>query len=177
MRLLLYLDIVFYFLLRQELPMIQTTMATPNMKAEATNSLYANDVIVQVHLLFNVHDQLRLTVFISDSIADYYVIFNGEHAGIYRSWPECSKYILGEKGIVHKKFNSYERAVRALQEYMEPNPSAPEAPFATPFNSVPSDPIHPVKRHDGNAGDDGWWKMVFFTSIVVLLIAFWLQRG
>lgn len=92
-------------------------------------------------------------------MAAYYVIFNGKHAGIYLSWHECSKYILGEKGIVHKKFNTHDRAVRAFQEYIR------DEPF---------DPIVPVMPDDGDAGDGGCWKKVFVTSVVVLVLGLWL---
>ena len=44
----------------------------------------------------------------------WYVVFKGEQPGVYTSWAECSKYVLGYCGAMHKKYNSYEKAMAAF---------------------------------------------------------------
>lgn len=44
----------------------------------------------------------------------FYVIWNGENAGIYTSWAECEQLIKGAKGILYKSFKTEEEAKTAF---------------------------------------------------------------
>lgn len=54
----------------------------------------------------------------------YYVIFSGRQPGIYQSWHECSQQVLGVRGSVYKRYNTYGDAVRACEETMAQIPDA-----------------------------------------------------
>jgi hypothetical protein len=109
-------------------------------------------------------------------MAGYYVIFNGKHAGIYLSWHDCSRYIIGEKGVVHQKFNSHAQAVRALQDYKRDEQPSPAALRVVPYDPVPSAPL-PVNPQDDGHVDGGCWKKVVVTCLVVLVLGFWMGQG
>ena len=41
----------------------------------------------------------------------WYVVFKGNTPGIYNTWHDCSEQVLGYKGVVHRKYSSYEHAL------------------------------------------------------------------
>ncbi|GMI67878.1 hypothetical protein HRI_000457100 [Hibiscus trionum] len=47
----------------------------------------------------------------------YYVVFHGKKAGIYRSWIECARMIIGVKGSRFESFESESDANEALDKY------------------------------------------------------------
>ncbi|KAK8672888.1 hypothetical protein V6N13_111245 [Hibiscus sabdariffa] len=47
----------------------------------------------------------------------YYVVFHGKKAGIYRSWIECARMIIGVKGSRFESFESESNAKEALDKY------------------------------------------------------------
>lgn len=49
----------------------------------------------------------------------YYVVKKGVNPGIYLSWEECEKEILGYKGAIYKSFNTYEEAKNYLEDKEE----------------------------------------------------------
>ena len=40
----------------------------------------------------------------------YYAVKKGRKAGVYLTWPECQKQVLGYKGAVYKSFDNMEDA-------------------------------------------------------------------
>lgn len=48
------------------------------------------------------------------SMAKWYVVFEGLKPGIYSSWYECSEYVLCVK---HARYQSYKSHAQAVQEY------------------------------------------------------------
>lgn len=41
----------------------------------------------------------------------YYAVREGRNPGVYHKWDECKREVIGFKGAVYKKFNSYEEAL------------------------------------------------------------------
>ena len=60
----------------------------------------------------------------------WYVIFKGEQPGIYTSWAECSKHVLGYHGAMHKKYSSYEEGMAAFNSTI--NSISTSNPASTP---------------------------------------------
>jgi hypothetical protein len=87
----------------------------------------------------------------------YYVIFNGDHPRIYKSWAECSRLVLGVRGARYKKYSTFEEALREFQ--------------------APNDAFAPIIQPLGNTGKSGLGKKVLLTSLVILMLAIWLKRG
>ena len=98
--------------------------------------------------------------FLSDKMGGYYVIFNGRHAGIYESWGECSKYIVGKSGIRHQKYSTYDQALWEFEHFndgaIEASNDDPEAPLLLPAISY---------------DNYGWWKNVVIVSLVFVVLA------
>lgn len=46
----------------------------------------------------------------------YYAVRVGKIPGIYNTWDECSKQVIGYKGAVYKKFDSYDDALSFLKD-------------------------------------------------------------
>jgi hypothetical protein len=70
-------------------------------------------------------------------MAGYYVIFNGKAAGIYSSWRECAKHVLGVSNAIYQKYKTYDEAVREFEARVRdvnPNLGAPEG---IPHDVVP----------------------------------------
>ena len=44
----------------------------------------------------------------------WYVVFKGKQSNVYTSWAECSEHVLGYRGVVHKKYGSYDEAMAAF---------------------------------------------------------------
>ena len=59
-----------------------------------------------------------------------YVVFKGEQPGVYTSWAECSKHVLGYRGAVHKKYSSYEEAMATFNSTI--NSISTSNPASTP---------------------------------------------
>ena len=49
----------------------------------------------------------------------YYTVYKGTNPGIYTTWDECKKNVLGFKGALFKKFEQYSDA----QEYLLKGPN------------------------------------------------------
>jgi len=49
----------------------------------------------------------------------YYVVWEGTKTGIFGSWEECKKYVIGIKGAKYKSFKSREAAKRAFEKSYE----------------------------------------------------------
>jgi len=64
------------------------------------------------------------------TICAYYVVFKGEQPGVYISWAECSKHVLGYGGAVLKKYNSYEETMTAFNSAI--NSISTSNPTSTP---------------------------------------------
>ncbi|KAK8716274.1 hypothetical protein V6N13_043590 [Hibiscus sabdariffa] len=47
----------------------------------------------------------------------YYVVFHGKKVGIYHSWIECARMIIGVKGSRYESFESESDARKALDKY------------------------------------------------------------
>ena len=60
----------------------------------------------------------------------WYVIFKGEQPGVYTSWAECSKHVLGYHGAMHKKYSSYEEGMAAFNSTI--NSISTSNPASTP---------------------------------------------
>ena len=60
----------------------------------------------------------------------WYVVFKGEQPGVYTSWAECSKHVLGYRGAVHKKYSSYEEAMATFNSTI--NSISTSNPTSTP---------------------------------------------
>ena len=72
-------------------------------------------------------------------MAGYYVVFNGKAPGIYQSWHECSKHVLGVRNAIYKKYSKYDQAIRDFQATMrDVHPSLGAAP-PLPYDHVPHD--------------------------------------
>ena len=48
----------------------------------------------------------------------YYAVANGQHPGIYDSWPEASEQVSGYPGAVFKGFKTRGEAESYLQEHI-----------------------------------------------------------
>jgi hypothetical protein len=107
----------------------------------------------------------------------YYVVFNGKARGIYQSWHECSKHILGVRNAIYKKYSNYDQVVRDFQAAMrDVHPSHGAAP-PLPYDPIPHDAFAPIiPPSDGN-GKAGWWKKVLITSLVILVFGIWMKGG
>ena len=53
-----------------------------------------------------------------------YVVFVGKQHGVYTSWVECSEHVLGVRGAVHKKYNSYAEAMATFNSTINSMPSS-----------------------------------------------------
>lgn len=40
----------------------------------------------------------------------YYAVKKGRKAGVYLTWPECQKQVIGYKGAIYKSFDNMEDA-------------------------------------------------------------------
>ena len=107
----------------------------------------------------------------------YYVVFNGKAPGIYLSWLECSKHVLGVRNAIYKKYSNYEQVVRDFQAAMrDVNPPLGAAP-PLPYDPVLKDAFAEIiAPSDGNS-KAGWWKNVLVTSLVILLFGLWMKVG
>ena len=61
----------------------------------------------------------------------WYVVFEGTKPGIYTSWTECSQYVLGVPGNVHRKYKTFEEASAALKAFNSRINSIPPTPPPT----------------------------------------------
>jgi hypothetical protein len=61
-----------------------------------------------------------------------YVVFKGKNPGVYLTWHECSKQVLGFKNTIYKKYSSYEQAVvdfhALVRDFNAPLGAAPPLP-------------------------------------------------
>ena len=83
-------------------------------------------------MIFLLKDQLKwnlyqrqfsfLTILLNSNMGQWYVVFNGTKPGIYTSWAECSKYVVGVEGVVHRKYIDYDLVVSHFSAYSQPNP-------------------------------------------------------
>lgn len=76
----------------------------------------------------------------------YYVVWNGESPGIYRSWTECQLQIKGYKGAVFKSFDSLAEAEQAFasppHHYIQPSShDEPARPAAPSLAALPAEVI------------------------------------
>ena len=60
----------------------------------------------------------------------WYVVFKGEQPSVYTSWTKCSKYVLGYRGAMHKKYSYYEEAMVAFNSTI--NSISTSNPASTP---------------------------------------------
>ena len=106
-----------------------------------------------------------------------YVVFYGKTPGIYLTWHDCSKQVLGVKNAIYKKYSNYEQVVRDYQAAMrDVHPSHVPAP-PLPYVPIPHDAFPPIiPPSDGN-GKGGWWKKVLITSLVILVVGLWMKGG
>lgn len=116
----------------------------------------------------------RLNCYSLPEMAGYYVIFNGKAAGIYLSWHECGKHVLGVRNAIYQKYSTYEEAVRqfeAAKRDVNPNLGEPEP---NPHDAVPllGSPDH-VAASTG-AGNHGCSKVVLIICVAILLVGLWL---
>lgn len=49
----------------------------------------------------------------------YYAVRKGRNSGIYNTWEECSKEVIGFGGAEYKKFNSYEEALSFIENTVD----------------------------------------------------------
>jgi len=86
----------------------------------------------------------------------YYVVFNGKAPGIYLSWLECSKHVLGVRNAIYKKYSNYEQVVRDYQAVMrDVHPSHGAAP-SLPYVPIPHDAFAPIIPPSDDNGKAGW---------------------
>lgn len=62
-------------------------------------------------------------------MAPCYVVFNGKKPGIYFTWYECAKLVLGQKGVIYQKYSKYDDALRDF------NARIPEEPLLLPVDA------------------------------------------
>ena len=105
------------------------------------------------------------------------MVFYGKTPGIYLTWHECSKQVLGVRNAIYKKYSNYEQVVRDFQAAMrDVNPShGIAAPL--PYDLVPDDAFAPIIALSYGNGKAGWWKNVLITSLVILLFGLWMKGG
>lgn len=46
---------------------------------------------------------------------NYYAVKEGRERGIFSTWDECKKNVIGHKGAIYKKFTSYEDALKFIE--------------------------------------------------------------
>jgi len=99
-----------------------------------------------------------------------YVVFYGKTPGIYLTWHDCSKLVLGVRNAIYKKYSNYEQAVRDYQAAMrDVNPShGAVAPH--PYDLVPNvAPPQTIAPSNGD-GKPGCSKNVFIISTCYLVV-------
>ena len=106
-----------------------------------------------------------------------YVVFYGKTLGIYLTWHDCIKLVLGVKNAIYKKYSNYEQAVRDYQAAMrDVNPShGAAAPL--PYDLVPNvAPLQTIAPSDGDGKPD-CSKNVLIISLAILLFRVWMKVG
>jgi len=107
----------------------------------------------------------------------YYVVFNGKAPGIYLSWQDYSKHVLGVRNAIYKKYSNYDQAIRAYPAAMRGvHPSHGAAP-PLPYVPIPHDAFAPIIPPSDVNGKAGWWKKVLITSLVILVVGLWMKEG
>lgn len=66
----------------------------------------------------------------------YYAFISPSSYGVFTNWNMAKQYILGNSGVIHKKFNTKEEAVDLIFNKMrqEGNKSAPHELLNMPLN-------------------------------------------
>ena len=100
-------------------------------------------------------------------MAPCYVVFHGKQPGIYHTWYECSEQVLGVQNARHKKYSSYEQAVRdfnALVGALTPPPDL--------FQSQTGATMAPVHGKNVVApvhGKTTSWNTVIIVTLLLLV--------
>lgn len=47
---------------------------------------------------------------------NYYAVKEGREKGVFSTWDECKKNVIGHKGAIYKKFSNYEDAIKFIEE-------------------------------------------------------------
>nr|XP_016443676.1 PREDICTED: uncharacterized protein LOC107769017 [Nicotiana tabacum] len=55
------------------------------------------------------------------SASKMYVVFRGKRPGLYNSWCECARMVIGFKGSIFKFYRSYNEAIAAFNKFQEEN--------------------------------------------------------
>jgi len=93
----------------------------------------------------------------ADPLCARYVVFKGRNPGVYTSWAECSKHVMGYSGAVHRKYTSYEQAIADFNSTINTMPS-----------SKPSSSL--VVTQIGETASPMSYKNVSFCSFVLWLL-------
>ena len=106
-----------------------------------------------------------------------YVVFYGKTPGIYLTWHECSKQVLGVKNAIYKKYSSYEQAVRDFHASVRDVNVSLGAAALLPYDSVPHDAFAQTIAPSDGDGKPGCSKNVLIISLAILLFGVWMKVG
>jgi ribonuclease HI len=67
----------------------------------------------------------------------WYVVFKRKQPGVYTSWAKCSEHVLGYRGAMHKKYNSYEEAMTIFNSTINSISTSKLCSFVTEPGSTP----------------------------------------
>ena len=89
-------------------------------------------------------------------MAGYYVVFNGKAPGIYLSWQDYSKHVLGVRNAIYKKYSTYEQVVRDYRTSMRDVHPSHGAARPLPYDPVPHDAFAQSIAPSDGYGKAGW---------------------
>ncbi|XP_050715109.1 ribonuclease H1-like isoform X2 [Eriocheir sinensis] len=84
----------------------------------------------------------------------YYAVARGIKPGIYESWPECQKNIVGYAGARYKKFSTESEAKEFVQENSLTCPVVDRREASKKEASAPTSTSPQKRRHEDDSDDD-----------------------
>jgi hypothetical protein len=107
-------------------------------------------------------------------MAGYYVIFNREATGIYTSWFECAKHVLGISNAIYQKYSTYDEAIREFEARWMNSPTNLGEHGHNPYHVVPLLGLAEQMPAQTGEGNHGCSKVVIIICLAILLLGLWL---
>lgn len=95
--------------------------------------------------------------------------------GVYQSWHDCSRNVLGVQGAMYKRYNNFHHALREFQAFMADVNPIVAAPPPQAVQPMPHEALPQIMPPEDGDGKGGWWKKVLITSLVILVVGLCLK--
>ena len=101
------------------------------------------------------------------------MVFHGKQPGIYHTWHECSEQVLNVKNARHKKYSSYEQAVRDFNASVGALPPPPN--LFQPQTGATMAPVHGKNVVALVHDKDVSWNTVIIVTLLLLVFGLWIK--